>query len=104
MAVRRPGPQDLQATARQFHFSLPEERLPAFQALVDRFLALYDRLDGLEEPRREPRHPRDGGTPPLLQVFFAGQLIRTVPRHSTKEVVQLRAHRPHRPKQRPITN
>jgi hypothetical protein len=36
--------------------------------------------------------------PTVLQVFFTGQLIRTVPRHSTKEVVQLRAHRPHRPK------
>ena len=41
--------------------------------------------------------------PTVLQVFFAGQLIRTVPRRSTKEVVQLRAHRPHRPK-RPKTN
>jgi hypothetical protein len=36
--------------------------------------------------------------PSVLQVFFAGQLIRTVARHSTKEVVQLRAHRPHQPK------
>ena len=36
--------------------------------------------------------------PTVLQVFFAGQLIRTVPRRGTKEVVQLRAHRPHRPK------
>jgi transposase InsO family protein len=36
--------------------------------------------------------------PTVLQVFFAGQLIRTVPRTSTKEVVQLRAHQPHRPK------
>ena len=36
--------------------------------------------------------------PTVLQVFFAGQLIRTVPRRSTKEVVQLRAHQPHRPK------
>jgi transposase InsO family protein len=34
--------------------------------------------------------------PTVLQVFFAGQLIRTVPRRSTKEVVQLRVHRPHR--------
>jgi transposase InsO family protein len=42
--------------------------------------------------------------PTVLQVFFAGQLIRTVPRRSTKEVVQLRAHRPHRPKPRPKTN
>jgi hypothetical protein len=41
--------------------------------------------------------------PTVLQVFFAGQLIRTVPRRSTKEVVQLRAHRPHQPK-RPKTN
>jgi hypothetical protein len=41
--------------------------------------------------------------PSVLQVFFAGQLIRTVPRRSTKEVVQLRAHRPHQPRQRPTT-
>jgi transposase InsO family protein len=41
--------------------------------------------------------------PTVLQVYFAGQLIRTVPRRSTKEVVQLRAHRPHQPKQ-PKTN
>jgi hypothetical protein len=41
--------------------------------------------------------------PTILQVFFAGQLIRTVPRHSTKEVVQVRAHRPHRPRRRPTT-
>jgi transposase InsO family protein len=40
--------------------------------------------------------------PSVLQVFFAGQLIRTVPRRSTKEVVQLRAHRPHQPR-RPTT-
>jgi transposase len=40
--------------------------------------------------------------PTVLQVFFAGQLIRTVPRRSTKEVVQLRAHRPHQPR-RPTT-
>jgi transposase InsO family protein len=41
--------------------------------------------------------------PTVLQVFFAGQLIRTVPRRSTKEVVQLRAHRPHQPRRRPTT-
>jgi hypothetical protein len=41
--------------------------------------------------------------PTVLQVFFAGQLIRTVPRTNTKEVVLLRAHRPHQPK-RPKTN
>jgi transposase InsO family protein len=42
--------------------------------------------------------------PTVLQVFFAGQLVRTVPRRSTKEVVQLRAHRPHRPKRQPQTD
>jgi transposase InsO family protein len=42
--------------------------------------------------------------PTVLQVFFAGQLVRTIPRRSTKEVVQLRAHRPHQPKRRPTTN
>jgi transposase InsO family protein len=41
--------------------------------------------------------------PTVLQIFFAGQLIRTVPRRSTKEVVQLRAHRPHQPRRRPTT-
>ncbi len=41
--------------------------------------------------------------PTVLQVCFAGQLIRTVPRTSTKEVVQLRAHRPHQPR-RPKTS
>jgi hypothetical protein len=41
--------------------------------------------------------------PTVLQVFFAGQLIRTVPRTSTKEVVQLRAHRPHQPRRQPTT-
>jgi hypothetical protein len=42
--------------------------------------------------------------PTLLQVFYAGQLVRTVPRRTTKEVVQLQAHRPHRPKRQPTTN
>jgi hypothetical protein len=29
MAVRRPGPEDLQAIASQFHFTIPDEQLPA---------------------------------------------------------------------------
>ena len=64
MAVRRPGPEDLQAIARQFHFTIPTERLPAFQALVEGFLAPYDRLDQLQEPKQGPRYPRDGGAAP----------------------------------------
>ena len=39
--------------------------------------------------------------PTVLQVFYAGQLVRTAPRRSTKEVVQLQAHRPHRPPRQP---
>jgi amidase len=64
MAVRRPGSEDLQAIASQFHFTIPEERMPAFQALVEGFLAPYDRLDQLQEPREEPRYPHDGGAAP----------------------------------------
>ena len=64
MAVQRPAPEDLTAIARQFHFSIPQERIPAFEALVEGFLAPYDRLDELQEPQRQPRYPRDGGTAP----------------------------------------
>src|SRR5919107_2897938 len=64
MAVQRPAAKDLAAIASQFHFSIPQERMPAFEALVEGFLAPYDRLDELQEPRRQPRYPRDGGTAP----------------------------------------
>jgi amidase len=64
MAVQRPRPDDLTEIARQFHFGLAPERMPAFEALVEGFLAPYDRLDELEEPRRRPRWPRDGGAAP----------------------------------------
>src|ERR671921_924032 len=64
MAVQRPAPDDLAAIARLFHFGIPQERMPAFEALVEGFLAPYDRLDELQEPRRQPRYPRDGGAAP----------------------------------------
>src|SRR5215216_3421766 len=64
MAVQRPAPDDLVAIAHQFHFDISQERMPAFEALVEGFLAPYDRLDELEEPRRRPRYPRDGGSAP----------------------------------------
>jgi len=38
--------------------------MPSFEALLEGFLAPYDRLDELAEPRRESRYPRDGGAPP----------------------------------------
>jgi amidase len=64
MPVRRPLPEDLQAIARRFHFSIPDAQLPVMAALVDGTLAAYDRLDELAEPSREPRYPRDGGSAP----------------------------------------
>jgi len=64
MAIRRPGPEDLRSIARDFHFHLPDEQMPAFQALLDGFLAPYERLDQLAEPRQEPRYARDGGAAP----------------------------------------
>jgi hypothetical protein len=64
MAVQRPAPEDLTELAHQFHFSISQERMPAFEALVEGFLAPYDRLDELEEPKRQPRYPRDGGAAP----------------------------------------
>ena len=64
MAVQRPGPDDLAAIARQFHFAIAPERMAAFEALVEGFLAPYERLDELEEPKRQPRWPRDGGATP----------------------------------------
>jgi amidase len=64
MAVRRPGARDLDSIAREFHFTIPEERMPVVQALLEGFLSPYDRLDELDEPRQAPRYPRDGGEPP----------------------------------------
>ena len=67
MAVQRPGPDDLVGIARQFHFGIPQERMPAFEGLVEGFLTPYDRLDELEEPNRQPRWPRDGGAAPRAE-------------------------------------
>jgi amidase len=64
MAVRRPQPDDLSDIARQFHFTIPPERMPVVQALVEGFLAPYDRLDELDEPKARPRYPRDAGAAP----------------------------------------
>ncbi len=64
MAIRRPEADDLRRIARDFHFTIPDERMPVVQALVEGLLGPYDRLDELEEPLQAPRHPRDGGSPP----------------------------------------
>src|SRR4029450_6975215 len=67
MAVQRPASDDLVAIARQFYFAIRQARMPAFEALVEGFLAPYDRLDELEEPTRRPRYPRDGGSAPRAE-------------------------------------
>src|SRR6266536_106180 len=64
MAVRRPASEDLQAIARQFHFTIPDGRMASVQALLEGFLAPYARLGQLQEPGQEPRYPRDGGAAP----------------------------------------
>jgi amidase len=64
MAIRRPGPEDLRSIAHQFHFSVPDEQMPAVQALLEGFLAPYERLDQLEAPGQESRYARDGGAAP----------------------------------------
>jgi len=64
VTVRRPEPDDLRAIARRFNFTIPDDQMPTVEALLEGFLAPYDRLDELVEPRREPRYPRDGGAPP----------------------------------------
>jgi amidase len=64
MAVRRPQPDDLSDIASQFHFTIPPERMPVVQALVEGLLAPYDRLDELDEPKARPRYPRDAGAAP----------------------------------------
>jgi hypothetical protein len=60
MAVRRPQPDDLSDISRQFHFTIPAERIPVAQALVEGFLAPYDRLDELREVFSPPRPPARG--------------------------------------------
>jgi amidase len=64
MAVRRPRPEDLETIARQFHFTIPAEHMPVYEALLEGFIAPYDRLDQLGGPAPAPRHPRDGGAAP----------------------------------------
>jgi len=64
VTVQRPGPDDLRAIAQRFHFTIPDDEMPAFEALLEGFLAPYDRLDELAEPRRESQYPRDGGAAP----------------------------------------
>ncbi|MGH3664693.1 MAG: amidase family protein, partial [Egibacteraceae bacterium] len=65
MAVRRPTPEDLARIARDYAFTIPQEQMPAVEAVLEAaFIAPYDRLDELEEPKAEPRYPRDGGTAP----------------------------------------
>lgn len=64
MAIQRPKPDDLSRIARDFHFTIPDERLPVVQALLEGFLAPYDRLDEIDEPTPQSRYRRDAGRAP----------------------------------------
>jgi amidase len=65
MAVRRPEDDDLRKIASEFHFTIPDERMPVVRTLVDGLLSPYDRLDVIDEQIQAPRHGRDGGAAPL---------------------------------------
>jgi amidase len=65
MAVRRPEDDDLRKIASEFHFTIPDERMPVVRALLEGFLSPYDRLDEIDEQLQAPRHARDGGAAPL---------------------------------------
>jgi amidase len=65
MAVRRPEDDDLRKIASEFHFTIPDERMPVVRALVEGLLSPYDRLDEIDEGIEAPRYPRDGGAAPL---------------------------------------
>lgn len=64
MAIQRPERDDLTRIARDFHFTISDDRLPVVQALLEGFLGPYDRLDEIGEPTLEPRYPRDAGQAP----------------------------------------
>jgi amidase len=65
MAVRRPEENDLRKIASEFHFTIPDDRMPVVRALVEGLLSPYDRLDEIDEGIEAPRYPRDGGAAPL---------------------------------------
>jgi amidase len=65
MAVRRPEADDLRKIASEFHFTIPDDRMPVVRALLDGLLSPYDRLDEIDEGIGAPRYPRDGGAAPL---------------------------------------
>ena len=65
MAVQRPGPDDLRAIARRFHFTIPDDQMPTVEALLEGFLAPYDRLNELVRATARAAVPaRRGGAPP----------------------------------------
>ncbi|MQA63886.1 MAG: amidase [Actinophytocola sp.] len=64
MAIQRPERDDLTRIAREFHFTISDDRLPVVQTLLEGFLGPYDRLDEIDEPTPEPRYPRDAGQAP----------------------------------------
>jgi amidase len=67
MPVSRPTPEDLARIAADYHFSIRSEQMPAVQALLEGFLAPYDELDAIDEPRPAVRYPREAGQRPAAE-------------------------------------
>ena len=64
MSVPRPTPDDVRRIATAYHFSLSDDEVTTFGALVDATLESYDRLDELVEPIPPVRYPRERGQRP----------------------------------------
>jgi hypothetical protein len=64
MAVQRPLPADLAAIARRFHFGIAQEQLPAFEALVEGFLAPMTGLTSWRSPSGSRAGRATAGPPP----------------------------------------
>jgi len=64
VSVPRPTPDDVRRIATAYHFSLSDDEVTTFGALVDATLESYDRLDELVEPIPPVRYPRERGQRP----------------------------------------
>ncbi len=78
MPVSRPTPEDLARIAADYHFSIRSEQMPVVQALLEGFLAPYDELDAIDEPRAAVRYPREAGRRPAAEDNpFGAWYVRT---------------------------
>jgi amidase len=78
MPVSRPTSEDLIRIAADYHFSIPSERMPVVEVLVESLLAPYDELDAMDEPRPPVRYPRSAPEwPPAEDNSLGAWYVRT---------------------------